>query len=111
MRTFTINGKRYKAAPFTYNTVCEIEENGVSISQMREKPMSMVRAYFAVCLGGDKTQAGEEINAHVVGGGALDELYSVMADEMNDSDFFQALSKNADKEAPEVQSEEKKSKA
>lgn len=102
MRTFTVNGKRYTAKPFDFNTVCDLEDNGVSLTQMRDKPMSMVRAYFALCFEGPKDDAGKEIQAHIISGGNLEELYKAMGDEMNDSDFFQALSKNQTEETTEV---------
>lgn len=107
MRKFTINGKRYDAKPFDFNTVCDLEDNGVSLTQMKEKPMSMVRAYFALCYGGSREEAGKEIQAHVLAGGNFNDLYKVMGDEMNESDFFQALNKKEIEEAPKVESKEK----
>ena len=106
MRTFTINGRRYSAKPFDFNTVCELEDNGVSLAQMKEKPMSMVRAYFALCYGGSKEEAGKEIQAHVVAHGNFNEIYKIMGEEMNDSDFFQALNQAAKEEDQEMEAEE-----
>ena len=107
MRTFTINGKRYNAKPFDFNTVCDLEDNGVSLQEMQKKPMSMVRAYFALCFNGSKDEAGAEIQAHVIAGGDFNDLYNVMGEEMNESDFFQALSKKTSEEAPKVEKKEK----
>ena len=103
-RFFTVNGKRYVAKPFDFNTVCDLEDNGVSLTQMKEKPMSMVRAYFALCFNGSKEDAGKEIQAHVISGGDFNDLYEAMGQEMSESDFFQALSK---KESEEAQTDEK----
>ena len=108
MRYFTINDKRYQAKPFDFNTVCDLEDNGVPLSEMTKKPMSMARAYFAICLNGDKERAGKEIQEHVIAGGDFNELYTVMGEEMNDSDFFQALNKKQGTETQEMESEEKK---
>jgi hypothetical protein len=107
-RIFTINGKRYQAKPFDFNTVCSLEESGVSLTEMAKKPMSMARAYFALCSGGDAEKAGAEIQAHVVSGGNLNEIYTIMGEEMNDSDFFRALNQTAEAEDPTMESEEKK---
>ena len=109
-RFFTINGKRYTAKPFDFNTVCDLEDNGVSLSAMREKPMSMARAYFALCYNGSKEEAGNEIQAHVLAGGNFNDLYEAMGAEMNESDFFQALNKKSDQEAPTETAKEKKEK-
>lgn len=111
-RFFTINGKRYTAKPFNFNTVCDLEDLGVSLQDMSKKPMSVARAYFAVCLNGDKEKAGTEIEEHIAAGGKFDELYSVMGDEINESGFFQALNQNQNEDAPETekQKEEKAAK-
>ena len=108
MRTFTINGKRYNARPFDFNTVCDLEDNGVALTEMSKKPMSMARAYFALCFNGSKEDAGKEIQAHVKAGGDFTDLYTAMGDEMNESDFFQALRKDETEENPEVSKKEKK---
>ena len=107
MRTFVINGKRYTAKPFDFNTVCDLEENGVPLQEMSQKPMSMVRAYFALCFKGNREDAGKEIQAHVIGGGDFNELYKVMGEEMNESDFFQALNKKTEEKTPEMENEKK----
>lgn len=92
--TFTINGKKYTAKPFDFNLVCDLEEAGVPVSEMKKKPTATARAYFALCYDGDKEDAGTEIEQHMINGGDLKDLMSSMMKEMNASDFFQALSKN-----------------
>lgn len=106
-RFFTINGKRYPAKPFDYNTVCDLEDNGVSLTDISKKPMSLARTYLAICMNGDKIKAGAEIQAHVIAGGDFTELYNVIGEEMNDSGFFQALNKETKEETPTVESEKK----
>lgn len=103
MRTITINGKRYNAKPFDFNTVCSLEESGVSVSEMGKKPMSMARAYLALCMDSTNEDAGKEIQAHVISGGNIQEIYTVMADEMNDSDFFQALKQEESEDSQTVE--------
>lgn len=107
-RFFVINGKRYTAKPFDFNTVCDLEDNGVSLAEMSKKPMSMARAYFALCFNGSKEAAGKEIQEHVKAGGDFNDLYKVMGDEMNESDFFQALNKAQNEETPEMENPETK---
>lgn len=102
-RFFTINDKRYTAKPFDFNTICDLEDNGVSLAEMTKKPMSMVRAYFALCFNGDKEKAGNEIEAHVKHGGNFNDIYTVMGEEMNDSDFFRALNQKEEQETPTVE--------
>ena len=61
---FTINGQKYRAKEFDFNTVCDLEDNGVSLQDMTKKPMSMARAYFALCLNGDKEKP-EKRSRHI----------------------------------------------
>ena len=92
MRTFTINGRLYRSVPFTFNTICDLEEMGIRIEDAQKKPMSLVRGYFTLCSGGDREFAGGEIQAHLLAGGSLNQLSEAMAAEMNESDFFHSLS-------------------
>lgn len=97
--TFVINGKTYTAAPFNFNTVCDLEELGMSLSTVAKNPMSAVRAYFAVCLGGDRERAGNEIEQHVINGGDMSVIIEAMNKEMEASDFFRALQTDKDEES------------
>lgn len=107
-RTFTINGKLYQAREITFNTICELEDAGVSLTEIEQKPISTVRSYFAICLGGNKEVAGQEIERHIINGGSLDEIMTAFREELADSDFFQALTKTANEEAAENQEAETK---
>lgn len=98
MNKFTINGTKYEAKPFDFNLICDLEDMGISLEEMGKKKMSMIRAYFAICAGKDSEFVGEELNAHLVGGGKFDDIVESMSKEMEISDFFQALIKGAEKE-------------
>lgn len=102
MKTFTINGKSYKAKELDFNGMCELEDFGVSMTDVSGKNLSLVRAYFAFCSGKSAENAGKEIQAHMLGGGKLDELAEIMKDAIDNSDFFRALAENAEKEAAEI---------
>ena len=105
-RTFTVNGKLYQAREITFNAICELEDAGVSLTEIESKPISTVRSYFAICLGGNKEVAGQEIEKHIINGGNLDEIMTAFREELADSDFFQALTKTANEEAQENQETE-----
>lgn len=99
MNKFTVNGTEYKAKPFDFNLVCDLEDMGISLEEMGNKKMSMVRAYFAICAGKGNEFAGKELNAHFVWGGKFEDIVEAMNKEMENSDFFQALSKTAEAES------------
>jgi hypothetical protein len=74
---------------------------GISLENMMKKPMSAVRAYFALHLNNDQELAGKEIENHMIAGGTLDSLIEVMNAEMEESDFFRALNKTEEKTTAE----------
>lgn len=98
MRTFTLNNITYTALPFGFNTICDLEDLGVSLEDMNTKPLSMVRAYIGLCIGKDKVFTGKQIEEHMINGGTLQDVISVMSEEMNDSDFFRSLTQTAEAE-------------
>jgi hypothetical protein len=107
MKTFKVNGKEYVAKAFDFNLICDLEDMGVSIGETANKPMSAVRAYFAICTGRGKEYAGQEMQAHILAGGSFDDVMNAMADEMEKSDFFRHLSEKAGQEVAENQSKKK----
>ena len=103
MRTFTINKVTYTASLFDFNMVCELEDRGISLEKAQERPLSMMRAYLAVSSGMSDDEAGNEIQKHLINGGEINDILDVIRKEMEESDFFQALSKGAEKETPKTQ--------
>ena len=107
MNTFTLNGKEYKAKAFDFNLICDLEDQGVHMEQAANKPLSMMRAYFGICAGLDREQAGKEIASHMEKGGTMDELGEAMGKEIEESDFFRSISQTAPQETGETPEKEK----
>lgn len=105
MKNFTINRKVYKAKEFDFNLVCDLEDEGISLEAMQDKPVSMMRAYFGICAGIGGNAAGEEMQKHIVSGGSFEEMAEAMSDAMEQSDFFRAANKTTEAETAENQSE------
>lgn len=100
MKTFTLNGKVYQAKEFGFNVMCDFEERGISLEDIEKKPMSMMRYYIALCMNSSDDVAGTEIEAHLINGGKLEDIANLLSDAMENSGFFQALSKRTEKKAP-----------
>ena len=100
----TINGKTYKNEPITFNTVCKLEEMGVSVTDMENHMMSAARAYAAICMRKPLPVAGREIEEHVLNGGALTDIITAFAEEVEKSGFFQKLAEAS--QTPETETEE-----
>lgn len=107
--TFTVNGVVYTAKPFDFDMVCELEDMGVSFDRIDKMPMSLIRAYFAVCANTDKEQAAQLIQNHMIKGGKLDDVTDAMGKEMENSDFFRALQPKEEKTSTESKRKAKES--
>lgn len=94
---FKINSKEYKAKEIDFNSVIEMKDLGGDIYEMGRNPFAVIRAYLAFCGGMTADKAGEEINAHVVGGGDLAVLSETLNDALEKSDFFKAMVARAKK--------------
>lgn len=103
---FTVNKVTYTAKPFDFDLVCDLEDMGVTFERIDKMPMSLIRAYFAICADVSKEQAAELIQKHLIDGGKIDDITEPMAKEMNDSDFFRALAEKQEQDS--VQSKKKK---
>lgn len=96
-KTFELNGVTYIAKAFDFNIICDLEDMGVSLQDAQKKPMGLIRAYIAICMGGTIEEAGKVMEQHIINGGAFDEVMGVIAEEMNKSDFFQSITKGTKK--------------
>lgn len=89
-----INGKDYKEAEIDFNAVCELEDMGIKLFNLRGVTgMKIARAYAALCMGGAELldAAGQEINQHIINGGKLETITDAFGKAVNESGFFQAL--------------------
>lgn len=102
MRTFVVNGKEYNAKPFDFNLICDLEDRGIALATMVIKPNVAMRVYLAMCGKMSLEKAGEEITQHISSGELLDGLSDVMAAEIDESDFFQKVLKNAAQELKKI---------
>ncbi len=91
MKTFTLCGTTYNSVPFDFNMICALEAAGLSLNEVKGKPMLMMRTYVAKCADVSYDEAGLLINKHVVNGGKFDKILECLSDEMAESDFFRAL--------------------
>lgn len=94
--TFKLNGKTVIAKPFDFNLMCDLDEMGISMDALQSKPNAFIRVYIAMCLGVSKEVAGEELQKHIIAGNSTEEIIAAMAKSMEDSDFFQTLTKRAE---------------
>lgn len=104
--TFVINGKTYNAKPIDFNTMCDFEDLGLPLEDMARKNMSTIRTYFALCSNLQLSEAGKEIEQHIIAGGDISSIAEAMNEEMQASDFFRSLKETAESKNPANQSKE-----
>lgn len=108
MAYVTINGNEYRIPEMDFDTVCQLEENGISLLGMDEKNpkiATMLRAFVAWIMGVDTRRASMEINEHLKNGGNLVELITVITEALEESGFSRGNRRNASavKEFPDHQ--------
>ena len=89
--TFTLNGLTVSAREFNFNALCDLDNYGISIQDVGDKPMAFVRAYIALCMNTSLEEAGQNVNDHIVNGGTLDDIFAAINKELENSGFFHAL--------------------
>lgn len=87
-----INGKEYRLPKLSFNTMCRLEEMGVSLTELNKMPMATIRAFTALAVGSPE-KAGEELEQHLISGGELTDILDEIKTAVNESGFFQALGK------------------
>ncbi len=89
---FELNGKKYQDIELTFNDICELEANGVDLTNLNQKNMlSALRAIIALRFNGNVALAGNEIEEHIKKGGTFDDLVKIVSTAVEKSGFFQAL--------------------
>lgn len=86
-----INGKEITAKPIDFNATIELNDLGGDIYSFGTKPLAALRAYLAYCEGVSAEEAGQEIEAHIVGGGDLSDLSTAFMKACDDSAFFKVM--------------------
>lgn len=96
----TINGKEYTLPELDYNAVCELDKYGVNLlGGDNIAPLVLLRGFLALCTK-NKLAAGEELQAHIVEQGAdsLTEAVEEISLRIEESRFFTAMRRKAEKE-------------
>lgn len=93
MNTIIINNKTVVIKPINFSAICELEEFGFSLTGIKDKTFSSIRAALAYNMGVNLDQASIEIENHVKNGGTLSDFFPLV-EAITESDFFQSLTQN-----------------
>ena len=87
----TINGNEYTTPELTFSNVCKLESWGIQADNMGARPLGLLAGFVSLAIGGKTLEDGEAaIDAHIAGGGKLDDITAAMNDAINNSGFFKA---------------------
>lgn len=106
MSSVNINGKTYDVPKLDFDTVCQLEENGISLLAMNDrnpKIATMLRAFAAWIIGCTPHEASAEIQAHLEAGGNITDLLTAITTALNDSGFSKGNRQNQIREFPDHQ--------
>lgn len=97
-KKITVNSKDYKLDKvIDFNAICELEEYGLSLTDIRSTKMTSMRALLAFVAEISTDEAGAEIMEHLKNGGSIADL-AVLIDYLTESDFFRATRQSSEKE-------------
>lgn len=88
-----INGKIYEAPSLNFESMCKLEDWGISVSDLSRRPLACLSGFVALAIGGNLASGRAEINAHIENGGNLDELADELNKAVEDSSFFRDRAK------------------
>lgn len=86
-----INGKTYKLKEVDFDGICVLEDLGFSVSEIKGKTFSSIRACFAYHADLDLVTASKEIEEHFKAKGKISD-FNPFIEKVVNSDFFQSLS-------------------
>lgn len=98
IKKIEINGKKYDIVPMDANTVCDLDEIGISLADYATKPIAFMRAYLSLVMGIDKRDAGIVLGESPKA--IIDQLSAVVKQEIENSGFFRKLNESQKESNP-----------
>lgn len=94
-----VNGRSYLIPELTFNSMCQLEEMGVSLLDRNNNPLSTIRGFVALAVG-DMETAGIELQEHILKGENVEYIMDKLDEALKNSRFFQAMLRE---KVPEIQ--------
>lgn len=104
MSYVTINGQDYEIPEVTFDTICKLEEGGISLMDLsdnkRPKFALLSRAFVAWILDVDTDQASAVLQEHIKNGGNVVDILNAVYRKIAEAGFF---GQSGDKETDKVE--------
>lgn len=91
-------GKEYKIPEIDFDTVCELEDAGISLSDIgkpKKKTMSIVRAFVKLATGLESEEVSALVEEHLINGGGFEGIFEEITKALEESRFFQKMAERA----------------
>ena len=93
-----INNTEYTVPTLSFSNVCKLESWGIAVDNMGARPLGLLAGFVALAIGGKTLEDGEAaIDAHIAGGGKLDDITAALNAAISESGFFKATAEQTAK--------------
>ena len=87
-----INNIEYATPVLNFSNVCKLESWGIATDNMGDRPLGLLAGFVALAIGGKTLEDGEAaIDAHLAGGGKLNDITTTLNEAIESSGFFKAV--------------------
>ena len=87
-----INNIEYATPALNFSNVCKLESWGIATDNMGDRPLGLLAGFVALAIGGKTLEDGEAaIDAHLAGGGKLNDITTTLNEAIESSGFFKAV--------------------
>ena len=87
-----INNIEYTTPVLNFSNVCKLESWGIATDNMGDRPLGLLAGFVALAIGGKTLEDGEAaIDAHLAGGGKLNDITTTLNEAIESSGFFKAV--------------------
>ena len=83
-----INNKEYTTPTLNFAAMCELEKWGLQIGDISSRPLAFLAGFIGLAIGEDLSGGQAAIDAHLEGGGTLDDLTEELNEAVDASGFF-----------------------
>lgn len=84
-----LNGNEYTIPEINFKTMCALEDYGVDISSLLDKPLRTILAFATLAIG-DEDKAAHEIETHIANGGNFEDMGQEIRAAIENSGFFKS---------------------
>ena len=87
-----INNTEYTTPVLNFSNVCKLESWGIATDNRGDRPLGLLAGFVALAIGGKTLEDGEAaIDAHLAGGGKLNDITTTLNEAIESSGFFKAV--------------------